>query len=1088
MTPEMKAIVLVCFVLKICNVSCQNGTATANPLQVNHVQCNYTTPITPGNQTAADSECLCPVSFIAIKNLTCAEETDLRPMNIKFEVNEKTINVTWTYKSFPPWKFSSELTTNIYGNLSMFVINRTEFTLHSSQPGQKVNLSISPVLSGGLIAISAVEVSTIFKPAKPGLLINPVGGYDAPNTTIQWIKSVGLVDKYLIYMTLLCPVGVPEKFRSKTASISVFGLEHEREYRLNITAMRGDVSSDTRTTEFATNYIVPDPPGNVTILQPIGNTTVFLTIAHESDVKCSKLIYPYKLRFKRYLDQKFTLRSEGYFFTNQTNQRVDNLTPGAEYLLEIFSENKEFTSTESLNLTFRTAESVPGKVQNVTITDVNPTSFSVRFDRPEHPNGMLTAYVLTLSSSPCKVRIMSLSAGFNCSSLQERQNGTKMDCECIEVVYTPFLQLEFNYLLSYTTYILTVEAHNSAGAGVAVTGNVTTAIGAPHTPGDVEIRSVKSHEATVYWTYGYRTGPTDFRLEITDEVFQLPKKTQKCPYVTLNDPSCTAVDLKAYWKYSVLVIANTTTTNFNSSKSKTFITSFAIPGKVRGLGEEKEAGDDCTEDIYGVKWTEPEMKNRNGIIAKYKIVSSLGRHRNMYERDDSAEDRIYKNTSKTFVALFEKAGNKAKKFNVTVVAVIDRKHKSEPTIVQIHIPPCSPGLSSNEVAGVIVLVLICVIAIIILLVMLYRWKMFPFNNSGSAQLTRASTGPGVHISRHRPFVLGRIKQLVDRMKKDSGRLCHLEWDDLNSLSPHHPTEVALLAANARKNRYNNILPFDRSRVKLCSGGDDYINANYIPGYKFEREYIACQGPLPNTTVDFWQMVWEQDVPIIVMLTRCNEGDVIKCEQYWPEDLHDSVTYGKVEVTRTVSEGNNEYVYSEFNLTSADHEKSVKHFHFLEWPDFGAELDFNVFLEFLFRVKSEIHDDLGGPIIVHCSAGVGRTGTYLVLDYLTEFLKTHNLSQEFDIFQCVLNIRQHRTKMVQAREQYLFIHECLQELVRRQMTLENLNGDGLQMPSEQEYSDQLFDPENKLMIEEGDCKDGDNGNVVAYDNPSMTTEL
>lgn len=157
---------------------------------------------------------------------------------------------------------------------------------------------------------------------------------------------------------------------------------------------------------------------------------------------------------------------------------------------------------------------------------------------------------------------------------------------------------------------------------------------------------------------------------------------------------------------------------------------------------------------------------------------------------------------------------------------------------------------------------------------------------------------------------------------------------------------------------------------------DFINANYLPGYKSQREYIATQGPIPGTIDDFWRMIWEQNVSIIVMLTLCKEEGRVKCEMYWPENIHEPKQYGDL-VVETVSNSTvNFYEFRIFKIKLGDTTRSVKHFHFLQWKDFSANVQNDVMIDFIKNVRNHIRPpDMNGPVVVHCSAGVGRTGTY-----------------------------------------------------------------------------------------------------------------
>ncbi|XP_069134506.1 tyrosine-protein phosphatase 10D-like isoform X3 [Argopecten irradians] len=1061
---------------------------TAPPVTV--VQCNY------GNQSTADNQtfpavCVCPDEFIPIANQTCAQKTDLVPMNLKLERNESAIKVSWTYRMLSSWNISSKITIDKSGNMSMRNTTRTNHIVWSSLPGQMIRIQITPVVNGELIDMSTADILTSFQPAMPGALYIPVRGYNAPNTTIQWIRSRGFVDKYRISMTPLCPVGaLGVEYVSNTTSVFVTGLLHGRKYRVEITAISGNISSYPRTFgNFTTVDTVPDAPENVTIIQPIQTTSVRLSIAPV--IECQTLEYRYNSSFRTYPDDEF----KPYATDTINGNLIDNLIPGTMYKVWIFSRNHNFVSETHFALMFTTAESAPGKVQNVVMNARN-TSVSVQFDRPLKPNGELTGYVISISSNrtaSCHVQVLSLTTNFTCASVTpffpQNPQGTLMNCTCTTRIGNGSLAFNIADLQPYTDYRLVLKAYNSVGSGEPVNKDLMTQSGAPHVPLNVSVGDIQNDRVTVSWIYKVLTGPTYFKVEITDHVRQGSQKTNVfCNNVMTTDKdkrSCRVNGLKAFWRYSFVVIAKINTESARSMSSSIITTKQGLPGPVRNLAVYKTIGDDCTEDIYGVKWTEPALDNRNGNITKYRIYSTWSSSArttpNIYTG--------YKDTSNEYKVLFEKASSIQKRFDVRVTTINSGYKTSTTSIITMYIPACSPGPSGGMIALVVILVIVCLVAVTALFVVLYRSDMIPcLKNDRPVMLRGISSTPSRHITRERPFVLGNIKQVLDRLKKDSGRLSLLEWKDLNALSPEFPKEVAKLAVNVPKNRYNNILPFDRSRVKLYGGGNDYINANYIPGYKFEREYIACQGPLPGTIVDFWQMVWEQDVPIIVMLTRCKEGETVKCEQYWPENIDEPEVYGMIEVTRTASENNDDYIYSEFSISSGDQEKSVKHFHFLEWPDFSAELECNAFLSFLFKVKNEIHDDLVGPIIVHCSAGVGRTGTYLTVDFLSEYIRTHNLSEEFDIFQHVLKIRQHRTTLVQAREQYLFIHECLNELVKRKKTDDHGSYNGLAMPSEEEYSEHLFDPEDKLMIEEDNYNGEKDSNLNGYDNPNMTTEL
>lgn len=301
--------------------------------------------------------------------------------------------------------------------------------------------------------------------------------------------------------------------------------------------------------------------------------------------------------------------------------------------------------------------------------------------------------------------------------------------------------------------------------------------------------------------------------------------------------------------------------------------------------------------------------------------------------------------------------------------------------------------------------------------------------------------------RYRPIVLSAIGDFLRKYHADDNRLFIGEYEDLKQLSPRHTTNSANLDENKPKNRYTNILPYDHSRVILAPMVDeedssDYINANYIPGYTYGKEFIASQGPLPGTANDFWRMIWEQSVSIIVMLTKCSENNMDKCEHYWPHAANEPKCYNDLMVNVTSVSNMGKYDIHIMDVCLGDEKRVVKHFHFLEWPDFSAKVETTTLIEFITTVRQHITPDIKGPTVTHCSAGVGRTGTFITVDYLMQYVEDHDLSSQVDIFDWVIQMRDHRTTMVQTWTQYAFIHDCLSEIVERKRKLQNpeVNGE------------------------------------------------
>lgn len=276
-----------------------------------------------------------------------------------------------------------------------------------------------------------------------------------------------------------------------------------------------------------------------------------------------------------------------------------------------------------------------------------------------------------------------------------------------------------------------------------------------------------------------------------------------------------------------------------------------------------------------------------------------------------------------------------------------------------------------------------------------------------------------------PVQLDDFDAYIKDMSKDSAYKFSLQFEELKSVGLDLSHDAADLPVNRPKNRYTNILPYDFSRVQLLSmhndEGSDYINANYIPGYNSTREYIATQGPLPETRNDFWKMVMQQKSHIVVMLTQCNERRRVKCDHYWPF-TDEPVAYGEIAVEMLSESESADWTVRNFRLNYADENQDILHLNYTSWPDHGVPTVNAIenILQFVQIVRQQVNRTKG-PIIVHCSAGVGRTGTFIALDRLMQHIREHEF---VDILGLVSEMRSHRLSMVQTEEQYVFIHQCV----------------------------------------------------------------
>ncbi|XP_043676314.1 tyrosine-protein phosphatase Lar isoform X14 [Vespula pensylvanica] len=280
---------------------------------------------------------------------------------------------------------------------------------------------------------------------------------------------------------------------------------------------------------------------------------------------------------------------------------------------------------------------------------------------------------------------------------------------------------------------------------------------------------------------------------------------------------------------------------------------------------------------------------------------------------------------------------------------------------------------------------------------------------------------------HPPIPISELGNHIERLKANDNLKFSQEYESIEP-GQQFTWDHSNMEVNASKNRYANVIAYDHSRVILQTvdgmPGSDYINANYCDGYRKQNAYVATQGPLQETFGDFWRMCWELRTSTIVMMTKLEERTRIKCDQYWP--TRGSETYGQMTVTITDIQELATYCIRTFQVCRAGYSerREIKQLQFTAWPDHGVPEHPAPFLQFLRRVRSLNVPD-SGPLVVHCSAGVGRTGCFIVIDSMLERIKHEKM---IDIYGHVTCLRAQRNYMVQTEDQYIFIHDALLEAV------------------------------------------------------------
>ncbi|XP_059188865.1 tyrosine-protein phosphatase non-receptor type 1-like [Centropristis striata] len=282
------------------------------------------------------------------------------------------------------------------------------------------------------------------------------------------------------------------------------------------------------------------------------------------------------------------------------------------------------------------------------------------------------------------------------------------------------------------------------------------------------------------------------------------------------------------------------------------------------------------------------------------------------------------------------------------------------------------------------------------------------------------------------------------------------YQDIRQQSCELPCRVAKLPENKNRNRYRDVSPFDHSRICLQLGTNDYINASLITVEEAQRNYILTQGPLPNTCGNFWEMVWEQRTRGVVMLNRVIEKGSIKCAQYWPHREEGDAVFEDTNFKLTLVSEDIKSYYTvrqlELENLSTQETREILHFHYTTWPDFGVPESPASFLNFLVKVRECgcLNSDQG-PVVVHCSAGIGRSGTFCLVDTCLLLMSLRKDPSSVRIRDVLLEMRRYRMGLIQTADQLRFSYLAVIEGAKY------IKGDTSLQESWKELSNEEDDP-------------------------------
>nr|XP_027801357.1 receptor-type tyrosine-protein phosphatase C isoform X4 [Marmota flaviventris] len=529
---------------------------------------------------------------------------------------------------------------------------------------------------------------------------------------------------------------------------------------------------------------------------------------------------------------------------------------------------------------------------------------------------------------------------------------------------------------------------------------IETDFGTPGMPQNLSCRGESDEKGVISWK-SPESGFTPSGFVLCHEL----NSGEKCVTLEMNQSKYDLRNLKPFQKYSVslyaFVIAKIQR-NGNATRCE-FQTQAGYPTEVQRLSV-TQMGDNS----LSVKCSQPKEINGPNNGSYYLEVKTGGSL--MEKKDKKCEfylHDLYYSTEYELKVYFNNG-------------ILSGK-----PIIKHH------STSYNSKALIAFLAFLIIVTSIALLVVLY--KIYDLHKKRSSNLDEAQElverDDEKQLMNVEPIHADNLLETYKRKIADEGRLFLAEFQSIPRVFSKFSIKDARKPFNQNKNRYVDILPYDYNRVELSEingdAGSNYINASYIDGFKEPRKYIAAQGPRDETVDDFWRMIWEQKATVIVMVTRCEEGNRNKCAEYWPSMEEGTRAFGDVIVKIYEHKKCPDYIIQKLSITNKKEKttgREVTHIQFTSWPDHGVPEDPHLLLKLRRRVNA-FSNFFSGPIVVHCSAGVGRTGTYIGIDAMLEGLEAEG---KVDVYGYVVKLRRQRCLMVQVEAQYILIHQALVE--------------------------------------------------------------
>ncbi|XP_029524358.1 receptor-type tyrosine-protein phosphatase eta-like isoform X3 [Oncorhynchus nerka] len=933
-------------------------------------------------------------------------------------VNATGVRLTWTkppqYQSGYTYRIQTEGCVSTPTN---HTVTGEEAVIPELTPGTNCTFRVSVKAQGG---IEGGTVS-IFQYTEPESVQPSISNNGSTNTmVVSWAAPPGNVGQYVVHLNSTDQVFTPVWLNSNQQTHTFIYLSAGREYTAVVTTISGPFNETSGPVTTATQ---PNPPGPIGIL---AKTTSSITVEWGEAPLMANTTFSYLVKYLS------TQRDSKTVTTTNTSQTLPSLSSGTPYnvsvvsvgVLGFHSEEVWSSSVTTRPESVQSLRAVTAEV-NLTLTWSTPVG---------HKPGY--SYRVTWTNSTGLI-------------ISNRTTAVE--------------NLPVNGLVPGSPYNFTVTTQTDDGTEGAPVSTSSCTNASPVSNLKCASPDDPNAKLNLSWTKpkGLHQG-----FQITaKETIQLPQGQVHNKTIGDCNPACghTVPDLKHYTDYTLTVttLGCGKTSTVQSLTCKTGITVPPIPADFESLvsvtakdhnsfsvqltpslldstnGPIKHYGVLVTSDInnvdqsnssqYLVKtYQDWEAGSTTAYLATVKDNTNNSRRRkragniDIYIGDETSwkgytngQLKAKREYSYAIVLFTEMVVEQNGLLNVGSSLVMITPFNSNSLYL-----PQDPGVTSVVVGvtlGVFVLLSIITAGFII------YWRRQNKKDSSDIQIHSMSRTVVVRVEDYEAY--------YKKQRADSNCGFAEEFEDLKLVGTAQAKTSALAMENKSKNRYNNVLPYDSSRVKLSIHGspfDDYINSNYIPGYNSRKEFIAAQGPLPGTVNEFWRMIWEKNVQTLVMLTRCNEQGRVKCEEYYPSETKH---FENITVTTTSEIPLEDWTIRDFDVKNVKtvETRSVRHFHFTAWPDHGVPETTELLINFRHLVREHMDQySRHSPTVVHCSAGVGRTGTFIAIDRLIFQIERESM---VDVYGTIHDLRMHRPLMVQTEEQYVFLNQCAMDIIR-----------------------------------------------------------